>query len=722
MADVSGTIGNEYVELNNAATEATLKLLLAATMSANKQNIDQVKAMATKAGLDPASVAAANVGLKGLGTGASSGAAVLGKIGAAGVGVVDGFLKFGSSLTPLIGKLVEGSAGLSDMMSPLAKLPGVLGLFGAALTKAAEYQEANLRVYQQITQVGANFGGSLTDLRQAALNSYMSLTEFGTFVKSNGEALARMGGSVDGGTRAFVRLSKDLISSDIGTNLMALGYSTEQINSTMATYIASTGGRTRQEMQNTQALATATSAYMTELDALTQFTGTSKDKLAEEAKKAAQNEAFQRKLSTMDEAERAKTKAAYDKAAASGIAGATDLVMSAALGLPPVTKAAQTLSGVAPGVAAGFTTMTKTAMDQNRTMKDVNAEYGRTLLAGKAASQQFGQTGDAIATMGGEYSQVMNGLIGSENKLRAQGIDDEEEFSKRQEEIRTNMETQGKSQAADMAKANKAISEIGQVINNMLAPAITFLTKIAAGLTEKIAAGVKSFDELGGGMKLAVGALAGFVALLTASTAAKKAQDIAQIAKDKLQTPGSSPTNPMYVVVVGGSAGGATPGTPDTGGGKKGGKFGRLGGVGLGLAGSIAGDLAADALGRDTTAGKGADMLGMAASGAGMGAMLGPWGALAGGLIGGGYGAYKNFFDGPKMANGGVVTKPTVGMVGENEPEIVSPLRHIESLRTELETLNKQSAEMLRFMRDTAENTRRNTDATVALGGDLFKF
>jgi hypothetical protein len=152
---------------------------------------------------------------------------------------------------------------------------------------------------------------------------------------------------------------------------MELGYSTEQINSTMATYIASTGGRTRQEMQNTQALAASTAAYMTELDALTQFTGVSKDKLAEEGKKAAQNEAFQRKLSTMDEAERAKTKAAYDKAAASGIAGATDLVMSTALGLPPVTKAAQTLQGVAPGVAAGFNAMTKTAMDQTKTTKKI---------------------------------------------------------------------------------------------------------------------------------------------------------------------------------------------------------------------------------------------------------------------------------------------------------------------------------------------------------------
>ena len=36
MADVTGRIGNEEVELNNAATEATLRLLLQATLSANK--------------------------------------------------------------------------------------------------------------------------------------------------------------------------------------------------------------------------------------------------------------------------------------------------------------------------------------------------------------------------------------------------------------------------------------------------------------------------------------------------------------------------------------------------------------------------------------------------------------------------------------------------------------------------------------------------------------
>jgi hypothetical protein len=49
-------------------------------------------------------------------------------------------------------------------------------------------------------------------------------------------------------------------------------------------------------------------------------------------------------------------------------------------------------------------------------------------------------------------------------------------------------------------------------------------------------------------------------------------------------------------------------------------------------------------------------------------------------------------------------------------------LKGLELLKTELQTLNKQSAEMLRYLRETAEYAKRNVDATSSLGGDLFKF
>ena len=151
-----------------------------------------------------------------------------------------------------------------------------------------------------------------------------------------------------------------------------------------------------------------------------------------------------------------------------------------------------------------------------------------------------------------------------------------------------------------------------------------------------------------------------------------------------------------------------------------------------------------------------------ALTGAGMGAMLGPWGALAGGLLGAGYGSYQAMFGDkgiPKAANGGIVSKPTVAMVGEGgESEAIIPLSklkdmlsgigpsstsllsaagggltsamsslisgpgNVESLKSELQTLNKQSAEMLKYLKETAEYTRRTVDATKSLSGDLFKF
>ena len=116
-----------------------------------------------------------------------------------------------------------------------------------------------------------------------------------------------------------------------------------------------------------------------------------------------------------------------------------------------------------------------------------------------------------------------------------------------------------------------------------------------------------------------------------------------------------------------------------------------------------------------------------------MGAMMGSVvpgvgtaiGGAVGGLVGGAYGAYQNWggLTGKKpMADGGIVDRPTNALVGEAGPEIVSPIKYFENLQTELVTLNKQTVEMLRFLKETAEQTRNTAEATKGLSGDLFKF
>ena len=124
-----------------------------------------------------------------------------------------------------------------------------------------------------------------------------------------------------------------------------------------------------------------------------------------------------------------------------------------------------------------------------------------------------------------------------------------------------------------------------------------------------------------------------------------------------------------------------------------------------------------------------------AKAGAVIGAIGGPLGVAIGGAIGGIAGGLLGAWGGksageamagsksiPKMAEGGVVTQPTTVLAGEAGPEAIIPLKHFESLQIELQMLNKQTAEMIRYMRDTAEYTKRTVDATKSLNGDLFKF
>ena len=137
----------------------------------------------------------------------------------------------------------------------------------------------------------------------ASANAYVTLEQFGKIISENSQTLAKMGGSVNDGAKSFAMLSHELISSEAGSSLLALGYSTEEVNSSMLNYINATGGRSKQELANTAAVTNATTAYMTELDKLTQFSGTSRKQQEEEQQEESEEEEEERYWNTDDEIE-----------------------------------------------------------------------------------------------------------------------------------------------------------------------------------------------------------------------------------------------------------------------------------------------------------------------------------------------------------------------------------------------------------------------------------
>lgn len=731
--NVYGRIGNDQVELNNAATDSTLRQLIqvvAASGNAQaKELASKISGIAGRSGLD----------VKGAQTSLNSFDKFLGKTGAAFGGVVSAAQSVGAGMTKAIDFASSITDGAGKASAPLQQLAMMGVPLAGAFAKLAQMQEKQLDSYRMLTTAGVNFGGSLSEVRLSASQAYMTLDKFTELVSKNGETFARMGGTADEGARAFVRLSNSLIKSPIGDKLMALGFTTDEINQNMVSYIAQTGGRTREELANTEAIKKATASYMTELDGLTSLTGKNRKEIEEESKKAAQNAAFQRKLATMGEEERAKVKMAMDKAAASGLAGATDLVVAKVLGIPPLLKDAQMLTAMAPKVAAGINNMTESAMSSSGTLDDVNSAFGQVLLGAADAAKGLGKAGDAFTVMGSETGKIASGLINAQVLMNTKGITTAEEFAAHQAKIRAEQETREKSTAAEAAKTQKSIMEMGEAILRNVLPTLQTMTtsmndfiqgikpmldKLGdSGFIKGISDMIQNFTGITDGFQKLLVA----TALLTAAFVALKvfiAMRVIGDLFDALEGRGRRGGPRTTPVPTGGGGGEKTPPktpTPTGGGGARGRILGGVGITALGMGVDYAGQLATE--GGRPRLGAGLETAGFTATGAGVGAMVaGPPGALvgaAGGAILGMIKNYEQLFAAQKEeaeAGGDATPTPPVRAVGTeiNEGEL------LETLVRQMSILNNQTAEILTNMRETADNTRRNYEATKRLDGNLF--
>lgn len=490
MASVTGQVGDKTVILDNAATEATLKLLLQATTASTREQRETIAQMAERAGLNPETVRETNAEISAFGLRMRGIGGALGGLSAASEIIYKRFNALSSYIEPLTDGLGKASAAVA----PFQNLGGIIGTLASVSVRLLQFQEAQLEQYRSLTDAGVNFGGSLTQLRLAAANSYLTVDQFTSVIMNNREAFQIMGKTSNEGAIQFSKLSNALISGNAGTNLMALGYTTAEINDQMAKYIQATGARTQADITSEagmKKLTESTNTYLLELDALTQFTGVSKKKIEEEQKKAQLNEAFQRKMAGLGEEERLKLKLAYDKAAASGIEGATDLVMSTALGFGPMTEASQKLTGVAGEAAQGITEMTQIAMQTGTNTGDVNRKFADFMVRAANAAKNYGTTADALSMKQGVLSTVMNSLLGVENKLRAKGINDTEEFNKQQEEIAKEQLKRQESEAKEAAETEKAVKELGISIMNSLMPVFKVLLSVLNPVIQAIGAFAK---------------------------------------------------------------------------------------------------------------------------------------------------------------------------------------------------------------------------------------
>jgi hypothetical protein len=331
MAEVTGDLGGQPIQLNNAATEATLKQLLAAMLAqVAMQNKGTKKDNATQKELEKEltrlagsakNLAKINDELSKSEKKKLTDAADQAKARKKAEDLEQQQIKnlqltiaatsaFANGLEAGIEKLAKTVNTFSNLNSSftsaaasMSSIPLVGGALATVFGTVAQAGERTYKAFQQASSVGANFGGSINAMIQSATGAGLTFDQFSAVIAKNGENIAMMATSAEDGATRLGKLGKELRSDrfkSVNADLARLGYTTEDMNGGMARYagiLAKTGqleGKTNAE------LVQGSADYLRNMDALSKLTGKSKDALKAEQDALLADAAYRTRLATMD--------------------------------------------------------------------------------------------------------------------------------------------------------------------------------------------------------------------------------------------------------------------------------------------------------------------------------------------------------------------------------------------------------------------------------------
>lgn len=182
----------------------------------------------------------------------------------------------GATIGSVVGlgtELIAGGNRLSDFTQYLP-IPG--------LTQFAGLLDGQVDLFRELSSTGATFGNNMFEITRIAGNAAIPQRDFAELLSNNAANLRLFGDTVGSGARQFAGMSKEMRQGGMGPSLMAMGFTTQELNENLISYneMMHVTGR-RQYMSNQQLIAGAQN-YSLELDKLSKLTGKSREQLAAE--------------------------------------------------------------------------------------------------------------------------------------------------------------------------------------------------------------------------------------------------------------------------------------------------------------------------------------------------------------------------------------------------------------------------------------------------------
>lgn len=210
-----------------------------------------------------------------------------------------------STLDNLSKVAIGAATDLSLLAPPVAAAAGGLGLLLGAISKSQEGVASAVGILQVeiaksseafkiVTSAGATFADDIIGMRKNSVEAGLDFKEFAQIISQNSDTLANFGGTVGAGVKKFVETNIQM--SQFRRGLLNLGYTVEEQAQATIDYtdlMRSTG-----QLEKMQAgdLAKGTSDYLTNLRAVSAFTGEDAKKAQARAREASQQLAVQSKL------------------------------------------------------------------------------------------------------------------------------------------------------------------------------------------------------------------------------------------------------------------------------------------------------------------------------------------------------------------------------------------------------------------------------------------
>jgi hypothetical protein len=417
-------------------------------------------------------------------------------------------------------KLGDFTQSITSYMA--AAGPGFF-ILGAGIQALVNETDRQVQVFRQLSTAGADFGMGIFGSRMASIEAGLTLNTFATEVMANTDLFSRLGGNVNIGTRTFTRLSRT-IQSDFQPTLSRLGFSMEETSDYITDYLEIMTGLGQAQVMSDSELAQGSREYLLQLDQLSRVTGMSRKAASDELKRQQSDLRIKSLMVGMDKQGQANLQqilGGLGQAPDELKRAITEMIVTGGNPVDPFAKMLVSrnpeLASLSRGINQGTVSAAEFAAGIRRA--SANAESNTADLKQLAAAAQL---------TGNNMFLAQGSLVGLSNYQLGAAAATEEQMKAQQDATKavTNFDSQlAKFRNSLIMIISPLLSFTGAVLGG-ISTALTKITNFFGAIGDFLGKFtpdfIKNMGDFKEGLKIAVGAVMAFGALVAARSVGGK--------------------------------------------------------------------------------------------------------------------------------------------------------------------------------------------------------